>query len=111
MRARHDRRGTRPKVIAGPAILVAAAAALVAPAAMAQDRPFLNRTSPGAERCDKLHAYVYRYNVESVSQHNTGRRFNADVALALCARGDFDQGIAMLEAEAQRAGLPPLPAN
>src|SRR5262245_15355564 len=100
-----------PGVIVDRAILVVMAAALATTAAMAQDRPFLNRTGPGADRCDKLHAYLYRYSIESVSQNSTGRRFRADVALALCARGDFDQGIAMLEAETRHAGLPPLSAN
>lgn len=54
--------------------MVVAATILVATVAAAQDRPSLNRSKP-------------------VSQHNTGRRFVSDVALALCARGDYESGI------------------
>lgn len=103
--------GMLSKAIGKHPMMVTVAAALVATAAAAQDRPHLNRSSPGADKCDRLHAYLYRYGIESLTQHNTGNRFRADVALALCARGDFDQGIAMLEAETRNAGLPPLSAN
>lgn len=99
------------KAIGKHPMMVTVAAALVATAAAAQDRPHLNRSGPDADKCDKLHAYLYRYDIESLTQHNTGSRFRADVALALCERGDFDQGIAMLEAERRNAGLPPLSAN
>ena len=88
-------------------------AALAVPLAMAtaQDKPSLNRTGPEADRCASLHSYLYRYDIESASQRNTGGRFRADVALALCGRGDYDSGIRILEAELRNSRLPPLPAR
>lgn len=96
-----------------PAATLAFIAALAAPLAMAtaQDKPTLNRTGPEADRCASLHSYLYRYDIESASQRNTGGRFRADVALALCARGDYDSGIRILEAELRNSRLPPLPAR
>jgi hypothetical protein len=103
--------GVLSKAIGRHPMMVTVAAALAATAATAQDRPSLNRSSPGAERCDELHAYLYRYDIESLSQHDAARRLRADVALALCARGDYDQGIRILETETRTAGLPPLSAK
>lgn len=91
--------------------IVGLAAIFATTIATAQDRPFLNRSNPDAAKCDELHAYLYRYDIESVSQHNTGRRFVSDVALALCARGDYERGIGILETETRNAGLPPVPTN
>jgi hypothetical protein len=88
-----------------------AAFAMPVAMAVAQDKPSLNRTGPEADRCAALHSYLYRYDIESASQHNTGGRFRADVALALCGRGDYDSGIRILEAELRNASLPPLPAR
>jgi hypothetical protein len=92
-------------------LMVTVAIVFAATIAAAQDRPSLNRSNPGSEKCDKLHAYLYRYNIDSVSQHHTGRRFVSDVALSLCARGDYAGGIKILEAEIRNSGLPPFALN
>ena len=77
--------------------------------AAAQENSLLGRRDAGSERCSRLHEYIYRYEIESPSQHNTSRRFRSDVALTICDRGEIDQGIAMLEAEIRNARLPDLP--
>ena len=62
------------------------------------------------ERCQKLHAVLTRYQLESLPHHNSGARFRADLAEALCESGDYDRGIAGLETEMRRARLP-LPSD
>ena len=85
---------------------VAMALAIFAGIASAQERSLLGRNDPVSSRCSQLHEYLYRYTVESPSQHQTSRRLRADVALVICDRGDTDQGVAMLEAELRAARLP-----
>jgi len=82
----------------------------VAPPAAAQERSLLARQEAGANRCSQLHEYLFRYTVESPSQHHTSRLLRADVALAICDRGETERSIAMLEAEVRDARLPALVA-
>lgn len=70
--------------------------------AMAQDKMASAAT---AARCDKLRSALGQYDFEKGSQHLSGRRLRADVALALCAKGDYEQGVAILEQVAREAGL------
>ncbi|SJZ55666.1 hypothetical protein SAMN02745126_01609 [Enhydrobacter aerosaccus] len=57
-----------------------------------------------AATCDQLRGWLVRYDSEKGSQHLSGRRFRADVALALCASGRYAEGVAILETEARNAG-------
>jgi hypothetical protein len=59
-----------------------------------------------AERCHQLYDLMVQYKIESVPHHNSGARFRAEVAESLCAAGDYDRGIADLETEVRRAGIP-----
>jgi hypothetical protein len=88
------------------ALGVATVLALSVGGAAAQERSLLGHSDPGSQRCSQLHEYLYRYTVESPSQHHTSRRLRADVALSICDRGETDRGIAMLEAELRAARLP-----
>jgi hypothetical protein len=63
------------------------------------------------ERCRKLHGLIERYQVESIPQHNSGPRVRSNVSEALCESGDYDRGIAGLETELRRAGIPIPPPN
>jgi hypothetical protein len=95
-----------------PAMLLGGLAALQfgAGAASAQERSLIARNEAGANRCSQLHEYLFRYTVESPSQHHTSRLLRADVALVICDRGEVERGIAMLEAEVRDARLPELAA-
>lgn len=88
---------------AAPFVAAVAALVLVAMprAASAQEQAVLPAT---AATCDQLRGWLGRYDFEKGSQHLSGRRLRSDVALALCAAGRYDEGVAILERIAREAG-------
>jgi hypothetical protein len=64
-----------------------------------------------AARCSALARAIARSDLEKPGQHLSGRRVRTDVAVSLCAAGDYERGVAMLEQVAREADLLPLVAK
>lgn len=99
----HSRRLLRkPKELA-----VVAGMLLAVPLMADAAEPDLTALPPSAATCDTLRGWMQHYDIEKGSQHMGGRRLIADVAVARCAAGDYQQGVRILVGLMRDAGYSP----
>lgn len=91
-------------VVATLAVPLAAGVFMVATAAATTARK--QEDNAQRSRCHSLYEYLFHYEIEGFSHHDTGERMRSEVALELCNGGNTRDGLNMIMYELQRARLP-----